>query len=182
MTLKDCFAKRRERIRKREELAATFMKLRRDAIEYDWTDDEREDFAEMSDREFLDLHCPKQPWRFRLRHWWNEQKDIFKNKFRGVPGMQGYCGMMGAPGRHACEILCPHCGTWNSEVGNGPMNKSESKWHIPSLDSQYEGQPFGTWHCGRCGDNSEWFIGAPVLIAAKDVHFAGAVSPKHPTL
>lgn len=149
-------------------------------------DDEIAEDAHLSDIEWMDLYFPKKPWRVRLKEWLEQKKDNFKNKFRGPPGMHGYqgaTGAKGAPGRHACEIMCPHCRTWNSEVGDDlPNNESVSKWHIPSLDPQYEGQPFGTWHCGRCGENSEWFTGAPVLIPAKDVQFAGAQTPKHPTL
>lgn len=170
---------------KREELKANFRKAARTGIEAYMFSDEIAFYEAVSDIEFLKIHMPKNPWHVRLREWLQQKKDNFKNKFRGPPGMQGYMGAMGAtgaPGRNACEIMCPHCGTWNSEVNDRPNNESESVWHIPSLDPQYEGQPFGTWHCGRCGENSEWFTGAPMLIPAKDVRFAAAQTPKHPTL
>ena len=163
-------------------MTASFRKAARSGIESNWDNDEIHEWSHLSDEAFLNLFFPKLPWRVRLRNWWLQKKQNFANKFRGPPGMQGACGMMGAPGRHACEIMCPHCHTWNSEVGNWPTNKSVSTWHIPSLDPQYEGQPFGTWHCGRCGENSEWFTGAPMLIPAKDVRYAEAQTPKHPTL
>lgn len=138
------------------------------------------EFEHLSDEEFLKTVYKETPWPRRMRRrfdfWLEQKRKAIRKYFTGPTGYTGPAGMMGhdgkpgAPGRHACEIMCPHCSTWNSEVNDGTQeNKSESKWHIPSLLPEHENEPFGTWHCGRCGENSEWFIGAPVLIPANEV-------------
>lgn len=89
-------------------------------------------------------------------------KQRIRNYFRGEVG---FMGPMGMRGRDASDIQCPHCLTWTSD-----LTEEQFDLRIPSENPIYAGQKdYATLTCGECGKESDWFIGAPIMLPAGNV-------------